>query len=399
VSLVHGLVHSYMLIFPTIYLSLGKALDLKFASVGFVGMASYMAFGFGALPVGFLSDHLGPRRLLVICVAGMAASSLFAFTSKGPATLVVALILLGLFGSLYHPSGLSLLSNSIKDLGRALGIHGTAGTVGEACAPIIAGVVTARFGWNYSYLGLGLVGIGAVGLLLAILRRMGPADGPHPVERHEARDFKWITSDLIAVYAMGAVYGLTYRVLMTFFPPYLSERVSYIGGDVRRLGMVSSGIMIFSLVGPLVGGHLATSRKAIERNLLVIFSLLGVAAVGFYFLSNVGLILVAIPSVLLIFCFQPLQNSLVAKSSPRGVRGRAYGINSTVSFGIGASAAGIGGVFGQHFGVRSVFLLMLGLCLAQLVVVRTARYIRERGDNASPSLPRPPGAHRIYTRA
>ena len=371
-----------MLVFPTIYLSLGNALNLKFASVGFVGMASYMAFGFGALPTGFLSDRLGARRLLVLCVAGMAASSLLAFASRNLASVVVSLIFLGLFGSLYHPSGLSLISTSIKDLGRALGIHGTAGTVGETCAPIIAGVVTARFGWNYSYLGLGLVGIGALVLLLAILRRIGPTGGPseghHPVEPHKATDFKWITSDLVAIYAMGVVYGLTYRVLMTFFPPYLSERVAYIGQDVKRLGMVSSGIMAFSLIGPLLGGHLATSRRAIERNLLIIFSLLGAAAVGFYFLSNVGLILVAIPSVLLIFCFQPLQNVLVAKSSPRGVRGRAYGINSTVSFGIGASAAGIGGVFGERFGLQSVFLLMLGLCLAQLVVVRSARRARER---------------------
>lgn len=378
VSLVHGLVHSYMLVFPTIYLSLGNALGLNFASVGFVGMASYMAFGFGALPTGFLSDRLGARRLLVLCVAGMAASSLVAFTARTTASVVVALVLLGLFGSLYHPSGLSLISTSIKDLGRALGIHGTAGTVGEACAPIIAGVVTARFGWNYSYLGLGLVGIGALVLLIAILRRIGPPEEPHPAERRESRDFKWITSDLVTIYAMGVVYGLTYRVLMTFFPPYLSERVSYIGGDVKRLGIVSSGIMVFSLIGPLLGGHLATGRKAIERNLIVIFSLLGAAAVGFYFLSDVGLILVAIPSVLLIFCFQPLQNVLVAKVSPRGVRGRAYGINSTVSFGIGASAAGIGGVFGERFGVRSVFLLMLGLCLVQLAVVRTSRYVRER---------------------
>jgi MFS family permease len=378
VSLCHGLVHSYMLVFPTIYNSLGSALNLKFSGVGFIGMASYMAFGFGALPTGFLVDRLGARRLLVVCIAGMALSSLVAFLAHNTAGVVIALVLMGLFGSLYHPSGLALISTSIKDLGKALGIHGTAGTVGEAGAPILAGVITARLGWNYSYLALGVLGTAALVFLTMILRQV-KADPHGRVEVEHAEPAEsGLGRDLVAIYAMGALYGLTYRVLMTFFPSYLAERVAFVGADVKRLGMVTSAVMAASLVGPILGGYLASSRRAIERNLLVVFTLLAALALGFYFLDNIGLILVAAPAVLLVFSFQPLQNVLVAKASHSSFRGRAYGINSTVSFGIGSLAAGAGGVFGERFGIRSVFLLMFALCLAQVVLVATVRRRRMR---------------------
>lgn len=372
-----------MLVFPTIYKSLESALNLKFSDVGFVGMASYMAFGFGALPTGFLADKLGARRLLVICVAGTVLSSVVAFTARGPVSVVLALVLLGLFGSLYHPAGLSLISTSIKDIGRALGIHGMAGTVGEACAPFVAGLVTARLGWNYSYLAFGFVGTAVLAFLVGILRRSPPAALTETPEHGHKTGLRGLGGDLVVIYAMGVVYGLTYRVLMTFFPSYLSEGVAFIGGDVKRLGMVSSGIMVIALVGPILGGYLASSRAAIERNLLVVFSLLAASALGFYFTKDLALILVAVPSVLLVFCFQPLQNVLVAKASHPSLRGRAYGINYTVSFGIGSVAAGVGGLFGEAFGMRSIFLLMFGLCVAQLVLVSLSRRARlRRGEPA-----------------
>lgn len=392
-----------MLVFPTIYASLGSSLNLKFSGVGFIGMASYMAFGFGALPAGFLADKVGARRLLLLCVAGTTLSSVVAFIAREPATVVAALILMGLSASLYHPSGLSLLSVSIKkDLGKALGIHGTAGTVGEAGAPLLAGILTARFGWSYSYLALGALGTVVLVLLHFVFKRTAPAaSGPaaagergtaaggqgtaagdaHGASTGQAGrkfDIRMLGGDLAVIYGMGVLYGLTYRVLMTFFPSYLSERVAYIGGDVKRLGAVSSGIMVISLIGPLVGGYLASTRSAIERNLLVIFSLLAATSVGFYFLSGPGLVLVAIPSVFLIFCFQPLQNVLLARASHAGIRGRVYGINYAASAGIGAAAAGIGGVFGERFGVESVFLLMFGLCVAEIVLIAVSRDIRLR---------------------
>jgi len=381
VSICHGLVHCYMLVFPMIYKSLGTALDLKFAGVGFIGMASYLAFGLGALPTGFLCDKLGARLMLVICIAGMAAASVVAVFARSETGVVVALILLGLFGSLYHPAGLSLLSTSIRHLGKGLGIHGMGGTIGDACAPVVAGVVTARLGWSYSYAVLAVAG----GILVAfLLRTFRGEPRPQPVAHlgeAAAPSGAGIGRDLILIYALGAFYGLTFRVLMTFFPSYLAERVTFIGDSVSRLGWVSTGILTISLVGPLVGGYLAPNRRAIERNLLVLFLLLAAASLGFYFAREWALVAVAVPAVLVLYSFQPMQNVLVAMASHHSRRGRVYGINSAVSFGIGALGAGIGGVVGEKYGMSSIFLVMLGFCLVEVVLVGVSRYLRERSPD------------------
>jgi MFS family permease len=64
-------------------------------------------------------------------------------------------------------------------------------------------------------------------------------------------------------------------------------------------------------------------------------------------------------------------------------RGVVYGINYTVGFGIGAFASGIGGVFGERFGLRSVFLLMLGLCLIVVILLLISMALKRR-DNGLP---------------
>jgi MFS family permease len=183
VSGCHALVHAYMLVFPTIYKSLGSALKLEFAGVGFVGMASYMAFGFGSLPAGLLADKLGARLLLVVCLAGTTLASVLAFVVGSTAGVVMALMLLGLFASMYHPAGLSILSTTMKDTGRAMGIHGMAGTLGVAVAPLIAGKVTQRLSWGYAYLFMAAGGVALLIVLLASLkfhvRSPGPTKATH----------------------------------------------------------------------------------------------------------------------------------------------------------------------------------------------------------------------------
>ena len=376
-SVCHALVHSYMLVFPTIYRSLGEGLNLEFARVGLVGMVSYMAFGFGALPAGFLVDRFGARNLILMYLAGTSLASVLTFTAGGGAGVAIALVLLGFFASLYHPAGLAVISMNVKDVGKAIGIHGMAGTLGVAIAPLVAGTMTSRFSWQHSYLVLGVVG---AGLLVWILMTPKKQQTGEPVGRAAAGDGRSGSAwrELIVVYIVVLIYGLIYRGVMTFFPTYLSERVPFIGGDVGRLGVVSSGIMVISIVGPLVGGYLASHSKDIRRSLFGVFAALAVLSVGFYFLYGPALVVVVAPTVLLIFCFQPLQNTLIARLSHDRRRGIAYGINFTLSFGVGAVAAGIGGIIGEKYGMSSIFIFMFALCVLEMIIIATTHLANRR---------------------
>jgi MFS family permease len=380
-SVCHALVHAYMLIFPTIYKSLGEGLNLDFSRVGLVGMLSYMAFGFGALPAGFLVDRFGARNLVIFFLVGSTAAAVLTVMAGSGLAVAAALILLGFSASLYHPAGLALISMNVADVGKAIGIHGMAGTLGVAAAPLIAGSMTSRFSWQYSYLFLGVVGAALLVWFVVTMKGIAAAD----ITRADAPGTagagisRW--KELALVYVVVLIYGLIYRGVMTFFPAYLSERVPFIGGDIGRLGVVSSGILVISIIGPLLGGYLASRAESIRRSLFGLFAALAVLSVGFYFLYGIWLVLVVVPTVLLIFCFQPLQNTLIARLSHDSRRGMAYGINFTLSFGVGAVAAGIGGVIGGKYGMRSIFLFMLGLCLVEVMVIGWAQTAGRRKED------------------
>jgi MFS family permease len=226
-------------------------------------------------------------------------------------------------------------------------------------------------------------GVALLIVLLASLKFHVRSPGPTKATHEHVSLLKSLNRDLVFIYMIGALYGLIYRGIMTFFPTYLSQRVAFIGDNVGTLGYVSSAILGVSIIGPLVGGHLASHTKRIDRNLLLVFAMLAVLSLGFYFGRGILLIFVAVPTVLLIFGFQPLQNTLIAKSSHAMRRGAVYGINYTVGFGIGAFASGIGGVFGERFGLQSIFLLMLGLCLMVIVLLVVLTALKRRQDGVS----------------
>ncbi len=377
-SVCHALVHSYMLVFPTIYKSLGDGLHLEFARVGLVGMVSYMAFGFGALPAGLLVDRFGARNLVVACLAGTTLASVLTMFAGGSVGTAAALVLLGFFASLYHPAGLAMISMNIKDVGKAIGIHGMAGTLGVAIAPLVAGTMTSRFSWQYSYLFLGIVGAVVLVWILLTSKGAGTDGAARRKDTPAVGSVKSAWRELIVVYIVVLIYGLIYRGVMTFFPSYLSERVPFIGSDVSRLGLVSSGIMVISIIGPLVGGYLASRSGDIRRSLFGLFAALALLSVGFYYLYGPALVLVVAPTVLLIFCFQPLQNTLIARLSPDRRRGTAYGINFTLSFGVGAVAAGIGGIIGERYGMSFIFIFMLALCVLEMIIIASTHLANKR---------------------
>jgi MFS family permease len=348
-------------------------------------MVSYMAFGFGALPAGFLVDRFGARNLVIVCLAGTTLASVLTFLAGGGLGVAIALVILGFFASLYHPAGLAIISMNVKDVGKAIGIHGMAGTLGVAIAPLVAGTMTSRFSWQYSYLFLGCVGAVLLVYILMTSKSSGLSAASKREDNPSGDQAKSAWRELIAVYVVVLIYGLIYRGVMTFFPSYLSERVPFIGNDVGRLGVVSSGIMVISIIGPLVGGYLASHSKDIRRSLFGVFAALAFLSVGFYYFYGLALVLVVAPTVLLIFCFQPLQNTLIARLSHDRRRGIAYGINFTLSFGVGAFAAGIGGVIGGKYGMSSIFIFMLALCALEMIIIATAHFAsRRRTSNGLP---------------
>ncbi len=84
-----------------------------------------LAFGGFLLLGGRISDMFGPKRTLMIGVAGFALASALGGASQTTLMLIGARGLQGLFGALLAPSVLSILTSTFSDPARGVGHSGS----------------------------------------------------------------------------------------------------------------------------------------------------------------------------------------------------------------------------------------------------------------------------------
>ena len=158
-GLSHFAVHSSMLFFPALFIVLQEEFSaeaITLATLSWIYTLSNFMFGFGALPAGWIEGKVGGRKLLLLYQLGAAASALFVSISTSLTTLTIALVFLGLFSSIYHPAGLTIISRRIHQTSRAMGYHGIAGSAGLAAGPLLASLSAVAGSWRWAYVGIGL---------------------------------------------------------------------------------------------------------------------------------------------------------------------------------------------------------------------------------------------------
>lgn len=103
----HSFSHLVMLLFPTVVLALEPAWQTPYVDLLPLGFAGYLFFGLGALPAGWLGDRWDSGKLMVLFFIGTPVSCALAGFAEGPISLALALTLIGLFASIYHPVALA----------------------------------------------------------------------------------------------------------------------------------------------------------------------------------------------------------------------------------------------------------------------------------------------------
>ena len=161
----HMLSHAYFLVLPTLFPVLQPALGLSYTDLGLALTVFGLVAGFGQMPVGFLVDWLGGRRLLIAGMAlqGVAIAAIGLVDSYWQ---ILALMgLAGLAHTVYHPADYAILTATVDRgrLGRAYGVHAFTGNLGFAIAPVFMVTVATLWHWRAAY-----VAIGAIGIVVAV---------------------------------------------------------------------------------------------------------------------------------------------------------------------------------------------------------------------------------------
>jgi FSR family fosmidomycin resistance protein-like MFS transporter len=388
VGAAHGTSHFFHMLLPPLFPAFIRDFGLSYSELGLLVTVFFVISGIGQALSGFLVDRIGARPVLFAALSLFVAAALAAASANGYAGLMLAAALAGLGNSPFHPVDFTILNKRVSPprLGHAFSVHGIAGNLGWAAAPVFLAGMTALTGsWRVAYLGAAVGALAVLALLVinrdAIDDRTGrlaqaaPSDATALPAEHSLAFLKLPSVWLCFSFFFWSTAALS--AIQSFASPALQQ---IYGLPLSLTAFVVTGYMLCGVAGMVVGGFLVGRTDRLERTigaamtgaaLLLVLAgagvLPGLMAAAMVALAGFGTGLAG-----------PSRDMLIKRAAPPGATGRVYGmVYSGLDIGF-ALAAPMFGALLDHGHPRGVFfgaalLLMMGVASASLVGLRMAR--------------------------
>ncbi|MBA61648.1 MAG: hypothetical protein CMJ76_04715 [Planctomycetaceae bacterium] len=359
ISCLHTLVHVFELALPAVQDDLKIHYHTSDTVIGSLSSAFRWPWGLGALLVGFLVDKFGAPPMLIIYLVGCALLCFIISCGPGLDSLFGMFFVLGLFASIYHPAGLTLISLKTTPEQRpmALGIHGVFGSAGIALAPLVFALLqTNGMQWQGFFFVLGIIGVLGGVIFFALRRHLAivpeneisiTTDTNENSISTDEPDRDWHSFAILIT--LAAIQGMVYSGVITFFKDESFLKISLFSNwfdtsaEVKsQRSFLMAGIMLFGCLGQFVAGKIGNPQR-LEQQLTIITLMNAPFLAGMAFFAGEWALLSAAIFAFVHFMFQPIYNSLVAKYTPREHRSVCYGLNFVMGFGVGSLGAVLAG--------------------------------------------------------
>ena len=368
----HFMSHFNMLVFPALVLPLTLRLNLEMAVILGLSFWMYLLFGLTALPWGILADRLGARKLLFIFFLGAGFSSIgAALWMDSPAIFASFLAALGLFAGIYHPAGLGMISKEMTRVSLGMGYNGMCGNLGLAMAPLLTGIINWLWGPRAAYLFLGGLNFGGVILMLTY-----PVTESKPEHAAQSGKGNGIATAFFFLLAAMMLGGIIYRGATVILPAYFEFKtpmlyqwlVAMTRGELSQnlvATTITSFIFLIGILGQYSGGRCA-ERFDPRVCYLFFFGITGPAAFLMAFTQDLILMGLAVIFFFFLLGMQPIENTLIARFTPKRFHHSAYGAKFILTFGIGALAVKVVAAIEAAYDIETVFFslsLIVGIAL------------------------------------
>jgi MFS family permease len=386
-SLNHGFNEFYSVIVPPLFPFLVPDLGISYADTGLLVVVFFVTYSIAQLPIGRVANHYSARRLLV---GGQAILSVgIALVAFAPTyeTMLVGMVVAGIGGSTYHPTGMSVISDAESDAthGRSMGIHGMLGTFGTVVAPVAVGGLALIFGWRMALLagaGAGLV----FALALAVLYpRAVPGEeercgfvaavresmGGGTVRAAGRQAFMFLRSPaMLVLIGLFAVVGAEVRAVQSFTTLFASDAAggdAAFGNQMFALTMVAAGI-----ASTAAGAGVDRMDRRLFAGACFAGTAVVVAAVALLPLGRAGLAVGFVILGVVMYSVYPATNALAAGLSTKDSSGDVFAVTQTAAALGGAAGPYLLGSVADATTLSLGFLSTAGIAGVGVVVVAAA---------------------------
>ena len=390
-NLAHAYDHFFLLILPTAVLALAPAWGMSYGEALALGTAAFVMFGLGTLPAGWLGDRWSRTHLMSIFFVGIGLASILVGLAPGPLALTLALGLLGLFASIYHPVGTALVVQNARRTGQSLGVNGVFGNLGVAAAGLVTGLITDSLGWRAAFI---LPGMVAVLTGIVFWRYVGPALDEGLRTRPAACPAAAAPGAQVRVFAVVGVTalfgGIIFHGTTIALPKIFEERLAGLVDDLATIGVLVAGVFTLAAFAQIAVGRLLDRWGARLILPLVVVPQVAILLLAVE-LSGWSMLLLAGALMLLVFGEIPITAWLVAQYTPAEWQSRIFALQYVLSLGVSALVVPlIALLHARTGGFAALFVVLAGagalVALASLLLPGSARARGGSLEQAAPDL-------------
>jgi MFS family permease len=370
----HVLTHVFGGVHPAIFSLLRDEFGLSLQQLGIIASIPPLVQTLLSIPTGLLSDKFGSKRMVLVSIVIALLGALLASKTKNPLMFIVAISIVYLNTTIYHPASYSYTANLFegKDRPKALGFHGAGGTLGHAIGPLSVSILIGLLGmeWRQVYLILGAPLLLGIVMLLFLKDDNGRKSHKAKLEIVEGS-----LHSVRSILSKSLMMFLSYSALRTIGNSMISNFIVLYLQDVRHLDLalasfIASGRMLLGFIAAPIGGFMA-ARFGEKKWILSTFSLgcilltisifvrsslmFTIFFIGYGICNNLGM---------------AGRSSIMAILSPRGKRGLGYALFFIPSSIMGAVAPMIAGYIAQNFGFNMIFYYSIGIFVIAIGVLR-----------------------------
>jgi len=374
----HFLDHYFMLIFATVAaLALSAGWGMTYSELLPYGVPGFTAFALCSLPMGILADRWGRDRMMVIFFFGIGLSSILTGFAQTPMQLGAGLLLIGIFGSIYHPVGLAIVTARWKHTGMRLAVNGVWGNLGVACAALVTGFMIDLAGWRSAFFIPGVISILFTLPYLNISREVEaqlPAGG---AAAEQPLDYGPLWRVLICVYMTAVLGSIVFQSTTVALPEIFEERLVGLA-DTAANALSALKLESASVIGGLAFlvfavaslAQLVTGQMLDRWGARPTLALVTIMQIGAFLmmpgLEGLAAFAVALGVMLGVFGQVPVTDFLIGTTASKISRSRAFGARYMVSFFAFSGALPLIAIVQANWGFDMLFYILLA-CAALIL--------------------------------